>query len=209
MLEYDYKNREVLLVGLMNWLMKGIGFEDEEDQETDAIKIERKIQKQKLKEAKRKEQEAKKLERTNKRLEKMKRPEAVQTSMDIGRKNSYMQNPDQFNFSSNGYSDSSDNYGGYGTDYTPVNGNMGGYGSKNVVFFYPKSYDEVQRLIDYLKQGESVMLNLDNITDAEAQRMLDFASGSVYALNGSIQRVSGNIFLLTPEGLNIMVPNKR
>ena len=40
--------------------------------------------------------------------------------------------------------------------------------------------------------------------------MLDFASGSVYALNGSIQRVSGNIFLLTPEGLNIMVPpNKR
>lgn len=197
-------------MGLMNWLMKGIGFEDEEDQEAENLKVERKIQKQKLKEAKRKEQEAKKLERTNKKLAKYNRQEPVQTSIDSLPKNSYSQNPDQFNFSSNGVGmDTSENYGGYGTDYTPVNGNMGGYGSKNVVFFYPKSYDEVQRLIDYLKQGESVMLNLDNISDAEAQRMLDFASGSVYALNGSIQRVSGNIFLLTPEGLNIMVPNKR
>lgn len=197
-------------MGLMNWLMKGIGFEDEEDQEAETIKLERKIQKQKLKEAKRKEQEAKKLERANKKLAKYNRPDDMQTSIDSFNKNSYSRNPDQFNFSSNNMGmDNSDNYGGYGTDYTPV-GNMGGYGSKNVVFFYPKSYDEVQKLIDYLKQGESVMLNLDNISDAEAQRMLDFASGSVYALNGSIQRVSGNIFLLTPEGLNIMVPpNKR
>ena len=195
-------------MGLMNWLMKGIGFEDEEDQEAEAIKIERKIQKQKLKEAKRKEREAEKLEKANKKLAKYNRAAEMQTSIDSVQKNSYAQNPDQFNFSSgyNGNVDN-DNYGGYGTDYTPV-GNMGGYGSKNVVFFYPKSYDEVQRLIDYLKQGESVMLNLDNISDAEAQRMLDFASGSVYALNGSIQRVSGNIFLLTPEGLNIMVPKR-
>ena len=53
------------------------------------------------------------------------------------------------------------------------------------------------------------MLNLDGISDEEAQRMLDFSSGAVYALSGSIQRVSGNIFLLTPEGLNIMVPSSR
>lgn len=193
-------------MGLMNWLMKGIGFEDEEDQETEAIKSERKIQKQKLKEAKNKEKEARRLERTNKKLAKYDRQEENQ---DDGRTRSFAQNPDQFNMSSASQSNNNlDNYGGYGTDYTPVSGNMGGYGSKNVVFFYPKSYEEVQRLIDYLKQGESVMLNLDNISDAEAQRMLDFASGSVYALNGSIQRVSGNIFLLTPEGLNIMVPNK-
>lgn len=190
----------------MNWLMKGIGFEDEEDQETEAIKSERKIQKQKLKEAKNKEKEAKRLERTNKKLAKYDQPEENQ---DDGRTRTFAQNPDQFNMSSNSQSNNSDNYGGYGTDYTPVGGNMGGYGSKNVVFFYPKSYEEVQRLIDYLKQGESVMLNLDNISDSEAQRMLDFASGSVYALNGSIQRVSGNIFLLTPEGLNIMVPNRQ
>lgn len=192
-------------MGLMNWLLKGIGFEDEDDQESEAIKLEHKIQKQKLKEAKKKEKEAARLERTNKKLSRY-RADEQQVSIENLQQSSYSQNPDQFNFSSNSSSDSSDNYGGYGSDYS--SSNMGGYGSKNVVFFYPKSYDEVQRLIDYLKQGESVMLNLDSMSDAEAQRMLDFASGSVYALNGSIQRVSGNIFLLTPEGLNIMVPKR-
>ena len=192
-------------MGLMNWLLKGIGFEDEDDQESEAIKLEHKIQKQKLKEAKKKEKEAARLERTNKKLSRY-RADEQQVSLENLQQSSYLQNPDQFNFSSNLSSDSSDNYGGYGSDYS--SSNMGGYGSKNVVFFYPKSYDEVQRLIDYLKQGESVMLNLDSMSDAEAQRMLDFASGSVYALNGSIQRVSGNIFLLTPEGLNIMVPKR-
>lgn len=197
-------------MGLMNWLMKGIGFEDEEDQEAEAIKLERKIQKKKLKEAKKKEREAEKLERTNKKLSRYESAVPVQTSIDSLNKINGGSgfDPDQYNFSSNSANNDNDNYGGYGSDYTSVNGNMGGYGSKNVVFFYPKSYDEVQKLIDYLKQGESVMLNLDNISDAEAQRMLDFASGSVYALNGSIQRVSGNIFLLTPEGLNIMVPKR-
>lgn len=192
----------------MNWLLKGIGFEDEEDQEAEAIKLERKIQKQKLKEARKKEREAEKLERTNQKLSRYAEAEESASGLEFSSgRNSYSANPDQFNFSSQQVGgEQSENFGGYGTDYTPVNNNMGGYGSKNVVFFYPKSYDEVNKLIDYLKQGESVMLNLDNISDGEAQRMLDFASGAVYALNGSIQRVSGNIFLLTPEGLNIMVP---
>jgi len=53
------------------------------------------------------------------------------------------------------------------------------------------------------------MLNLDGISDDEAQRMLDFASGAVYALTGSIQRVSGNIFVLTPEGLGIIHPKRQ
>ena len=189
----------------MNWLLKGIGFEDEEDKETEALKLERKIQKQKLKEAKKREKEAKSLERTNARLAKMKRqPEETQPQP-----SSFSSNLDQFNMSAQPTARESDDYGGYGSDYSNSYGsNMGGYGSKNVVFFYPKSYDEVQKLIDYLKQGESVMLNLDNISDSDAQRMLDFASGAIYALNGSIQRVSGNIFLLTPEGLNIMVPKQ-
>ena len=87
-----------------------------------------------------------------------------------------------------------------------LGGSVGGYGNKNVVFFYPHSYEEVQQLIDYLKQGESVMLNLDNIAQGDAQRMLDFASGAVYALGGCIRQVAPNIFLLTPEGLGIVDP---
>ena len=112
---------------------------------------------------------------------------------------------------SSGY-DFNPSYGQTQPSYSGYDGNMysqtsmGNYGNKNIIFFYPKSYSEVQKLIDYLKNGESVMLNLDGISDAEAQRMLDFSSGAVYAVNGCIKRVAGNIFLLTPEGLGIISP---
>lgn len=195
-------------MGLMNWLLKGIGFEDEEDQESEALKLQRKVQKQKLKDAKKKEREAGRLERTNSKLEKLEtssRNESKYNGTEPSVREPYLTNLDQYNISSVAPASGGENFGGYGSsDYTSTN--MGGYGSKNVIFFYPKSYSEVHKLIDYIKQGESVMLNLDKIDDLEAQRMLDFASGAAYALNGSIQRVSGNIFLLTPEGLNIMVP---
>ena len=103
------------------------------------------------------------------------------------------------------FNQSQQGYNGYdGNMYSQTS--MSTYGNKNIIFFYPKSYSEVQKLIDYLKNGESVMLNLDGISDAEAQRMLDFSSGAVYAVNGSIKRVAGNIFLLTPEGLGIISP---
>ena len=45
-------------------------------------------------------------------------------------------------------------------------------------------------------------------SEDEAQRMLDFASGAVYALGGCIQQVAPNIFLLTPEGLGIVDPRR-
>ncbi len=124
--------------------------------------------------------------------------EEVAVDMETTDRNTYAANPDQFNTA--GRYDMGATYLGQQ--------NMGGYGTKNVMFVFPKNYNEVQKLVDYLKQGESAILNLDGISDDEAQRMLDFVSGAVYALNGSTQRVSGNIFLLTPEGLNIMVPTE-
>ena len=163
-------------MGLFNWLMKGMGFEgDEENSAPD------------------------KTEPCKEKKKKRKKDKEAQEEMNnFISDNSYASNPDQFNTA--GRFDNGASYMGQQ--------NMGGYGTKNVVFFYPKNYQEVQKLVDYLKQGESAILNLDGISDDEAQRMLDFVSGAVYALNGSTQRVSGNIFLLTPEGLNIMVPNE-
>ena len=77
---------------------------------------------------------------------------------------------------------------------------------QNVVVYEPKSPADVQRLIDYLKRREPAIVNLDT-TDADvAQRILDFVAGAIYALNGSIHRISTNIFLLSPEGVEITVP---
>ena len=184
-------------MGFINWLMKGIGFEgDEEDTLDDSRALERRqLREQKKRDKLAKKQEKKALALAEKITNKNNEVEETSYSRSESLNNSYSYNRDQYNMQSSSYSNSYSSSG------------MGGYGSKNVVFYYPKSYSEVQKLIDFLKQGESVMLNLDNVSEDEAQRMLDFSSGAVYALNGSVQRVSGNIFLLTPEGLNIMMPN--
>lgn len=193
-------------MGLMNWLMKGIGFEGDEESEAQAEAL--KEEKKKYKELKKQEKMKKKLARQQARNARYKTEEETFTPTEtvFDEAPSVPQStfdPDQYNISSQGSSSYS---GGYDNGYSQTQ--MSTYGNKNIVFFFPKSYSEVQKLIDYLKNGEPVMLNLDGITDEEAQRMLDFASGAVYALAGSIQRVAGNIFLLTPEGLGILTPKR-
>lgn len=77
---------------------------------------------------------------------------------------------------------------------------------QNVVVYDPHSPEDVQTLIDYLKRREPAIINLDNVEPEVSQRILDFVSGAIYALNGSVHRVAGNIFLLSPEGVEITVP---
>ncbi|MBQ7466552.1 MAG: cell division protein SepF [Clostridia bacterium] len=215
-------------MGLFKWLMNGIGFENEE-QELENSQIE--DQKLSLAQEKKRAKELKKQERLNKKLEKQRRKNnkkelSFETYRDENFQESFSggleERPEisETTFSSSqmptqsseyeynpSYGQAQQSFGGYdGNMYSQTS--MSNYGNKNIIFFYPKSYSEVQKLIDYLKNGESVMLNLDGISDAEAQRMLDFSSGAVYAVNGSIKRVAGNIFLLTPEGLGIVSPNQ-
>ncbi|MBQ9790807.1 MAG: cell division protein SepF [Clostridia bacterium] len=188
-------------MGFINWLMKGIGFEgDEEDALDDSRALEKRQQREQKKREKLAKRQEKKAEALARKSMGNEQYSSVQVSQNVQPSSapSYSYDRDQFNMQSSST----------GSSYGYSSSGMGGYGSKNVVFYYPKSYSEVQKLIDFLRQGESVMLNLDNVSEDEAQRMLDFSSGAVYALNGSVQRVSGNIFLLTPEGLNIMMPRE-
>lgn len=76
---------------------------------------------------------------------------------------------------------------------------------QNVVVYKPTTPDDVQTLIDFLKRREPAIINLDDVEAASAQRVLDFVSGATYALNGSIHRIAGNIFLLSPEGVEVAV----
>lgn len=77
---------------------------------------------------------------------------------------------------------------------------------QNVVVYEPANADDVQMLIDYMKRREPAIVNLDNAEPDDAQRILDFVSGAIYALNGSVHRIASNIFLLSPEGVEITVP---
>ena len=76
---------------------------------------------------------------------------------------------------------------------------------QNVMVYDPKSPEDVQRLIDFLKGREPAIINLTATSPDVAQRVLDFSSGAIYALGGSIARIAKDldIFLLSPEGVEI------
>ena len=82
--------------------------------------------------------------------------------------------------------------------------NFGIQAESNIIMVEPKSHSEIQQVVDYLKQGQSVAVNLEGLSSADMERILDFLSGAIYGLNGSIHRWHGDLFLLAPEGHKIL-----
>ena len=82
--------------------------------------------------------------------------------------------------------------------------NFGIQSESNIIMVEPKSYGEIQQCVDYLKQGQSVAVNLEGLSADDMGRILDFLSGAIYGLNGSIHRWHGDLFLLAPEGHKIL-----
>ena len=66
---------------------------------------------------------------------------------------------------------------------------------------------EIQQVVDYLKQGQTVAVNLQGLSTADMERILDFLSGAIYGINGSIHRWHEDLFLLAPEGHKILKKN--
>lgn len=78
---------------------------------------------------------------------------------------------------------------------------------QNIVLYSPKTSNDVERLIDYLRRREPAIVDLDPISESpDAQRVLDFTSGAVYALNGRIIEIKTNTFLIVPEGIDVAKP---
>lgn len=73
----------------------------------------------------------------------------------------------------------------------------------SLVIYEPETPEDVETLINHLKRGEPAIVNLDKPAEAIGQRILDMVSGAVFALNGSMHRIRDNLFLLTPEGVEI------
>lgn len=68
----------------------------------------------------------------------------------------------------------------------------------------PRSYDETQEIADHLKARRTVLVNLQRVRHDLAVRIVDFLSGTVYALNGSISKVGPGIFLCAPENVEVV-----
>ncbi len=77
----------------------------------------------------------------------------------------------------------------------------------NILLYSPRSSADVEKLIDFLRRREPAIIDLDPIADSpDAQRVLDFTSGAVYALNGRILEIKNNTFLIVPEGVDVAKP---
>ncbi|MDD4844526.1 MAG: cell division protein SepF [Anaerotignum sp.] len=72
-----------------------------------------------------------------------------------------------------------------------------------VVIIKPSCYEDAQEICDQIKTKRPVVVNLEKVEYPVAQRIMDFLSGTCYSLEGSIQRVANNIFIIAPENVDI------
>ena len=75
--------------------------------------------------------------------------------------------------------------------------------SSKVILLEPRSYAEVEDIAEHLKNRRSVVVNLQQIDRDQGFRIIDFLSGTVYALGGDIQRIGADIFLCAPDNVEV------
>ena len=76
-------------------------------------------------------------------------------------------------------------------------------GGAKMILLEPRAYSESQQIADHLKKRNTVIVNLHRVTPEQAKRIVDFLSGTIYAINGDLQKIGGGIFLCTPNNVSI------
>ena len=76
-------------------------------------------------------------------------------------------------------------------------------GGSKMVLVEPRAYSESQQIADYLKARNAVVVNLKRVTPDQAKRIIDFLSGTLYAIKGDLQKLGNGIFLCTPNNVNV------
>lgn len=90
----------------------------------------------------------------------------------------------------------------YSTSRESYQDDNGAAGSK-MILLEPRAYSESQQIADYLKSRNAVVVNLKRVTPDQAKRIVDFLSGTLYAIGGDLQKLGGGIFLCTPNNVNV------
>jgi len=109
------------------------------------------------------------------------------------------------------YDQTSQYLNGYGT--TGAGFGFGGsaiggasYGNRNILVVTPSTNAEVTKIVTNLRNGDACVVCLEGLDATDAQRRLDFLSGVICAMNGTIESLNANTFILTPTGIGIKKP---
>lgn len=77
-------------------------------------------------------------------------------------------------------------------------------GKQEVVLFHAKTFDDAAKASDELRKKKAVILNMENVDKALTRRVVDFLSGSVYALDGSVKKIAQSTYLFCPHNMDIV-----
>ena len=76
-------------------------------------------------------------------------------------------------------------------------------GNGKMILLEPRAFSESQQIADHLKKRNTVVVNMKRVTAEHAKRIIDFLSGTVYAIGGDLQKIGVGIFLCTPKNVNV------
>jgi cell division inhibitor SepF len=74
---------------------------------------------------------------------------------------------------------------------------------KRIATIHPRAYNEAKNIGENFRDGTPVIMNLTDLDDADAKRLVDFGAGLVFGLHGSIERVTNKVFLLSPVDVEV------
>ena len=80
--------------------------------------------------------------------------------------------------------------------------------SYNIVTLHPRSYSEARQMAEHYRQGNPVIINLDDMDESERKRLVDFASGLAFGLQGGIERIASRVFLISPANVTVRTEDK-
>ncbi len=72
-----------------------------------------------------------------------------------------------------------------------------------MILLEPRAFSESSQIADHLKKRNTVVVNMKRVTPDQAKRIVDFLSGTVYAIGGDLQKIGGGIFLCTPKNVDV------
>ena len=77
-----------------------------------------------------------------------------------------------------------------------------------ITTIHPRTYNEAKTIGEAFREGTPVIMNLTDLDDADAKRLVDFAAGLVFGLHGAIERVTSKVFLLSPAHIEVVAEDK-
>jgi cell division inhibitor SepF len=77
-----------------------------------------------------------------------------------------------------------------------------------ITTLHPRTYNEARTIGEHFREGTPVIINLTEMVDSDARRLVDFSAGLIFGLRGSIDRVTNKVFLLSPANIEVAAADK-